>query len=182
MNNENGELSTGEIQHTLLQFMGQNMGEFKKLGTNIIEGNSTLQGMTLQPERVLKSVSDRMPPIQTTKNHPVAVVQPQQQPQEAHTEEPNKSNQMVFDFMDSLNKNPSIVDKIMETHKTVDQIKSHIAIINRNLEEVKNLINEKSFDQKHKKHTQALNTDQDTQKKKFKKKPDTDSKKLNILE
>ena len=50
------ELTPQEIQQAVLQFMGQNMGELKELDSNLINKNSTLQGMTLRPGDVMRSI------------------------------------------------------------------------------------------------------------------------------
>lgn len=39
-----------------LQFMGQTLGELKELDRNIISKNNTLQGITINPEKVLNSI------------------------------------------------------------------------------------------------------------------------------
>lgn len=70
-----------EAQLAVLQFMGQHVtGDLKMLESNLVSKNQTLNGMTIRPENVLKSVAQAIP----TSNQPVPVVQepiaPIQQP------------------------------------------------------------------------------------------------------
>lgn len=51
------ELTSEEIKLTTLQFLGQHLtSELKELDKNIVSKNQTLQGITIDPVRVLKTI------------------------------------------------------------------------------------------------------------------------------
>ena len=51
------DLTPEEIKYTTLQFIGQNLvSELKELDSNIVSRNSTLQGKTIDPVRIVNSV------------------------------------------------------------------------------------------------------------------------------
>ena len=52
MENPIREVSGIEAKHALAQFLGQNLGELKKLDSDIIAGNSSLKGMTIDINQV----------------------------------------------------------------------------------------------------------------------------------
>ena len=131
------EPTPGEIQNALLQFMGQNLGEIKKLDGSIVAKNPTLQGMTLNPRKVLQTVpsSPTQPsPIQ----QPVAAV-PVAQTEVTDTQltatppathsvvpatdvPPDDPNQMLFDFINDLQKTPSVIAVIQSIDKKTNDI------------------------------------------------------------
>jgi hypothetical protein len=135
-------LDPRELQHTLLQFMGENMGELKQLESNLIAKNQTLQGMTLQPEAVLRSIPQPQPqpviqPQPVVVQQPVIVQQPAAvtevcQPIQ-QIEEVDDTSQMVFEFVEELKKTPSITEKILFTANKVDVIESLLIKIDHKL-------------------------------------------------
>jgi hypothetical protein len=61
-----------EAQFAVLQFMGQHLtGDLKMLESNLISRNQTLNGMTIKPENVLRSVAAGIP----NSTQPVPAVQ-----------------------------------------------------------------------------------------------------------
>jgi hypothetical protein len=70
------EPTLAEIQRAVLQFMGENLGELKSLDSHIINKTNTLNGMTLQPESVLKSIpAPPQPHIPQQQQHVMPVQQ-----------------------------------------------------------------------------------------------------------
>jgi len=78
-----------EAQFAVLQFMGQHLtGDLKMLESNLVSRNQTLNGMTIRPENVLKSVAQALPnnvtPAPTVQEtHVQHVLQPIPVPQPA---------------------------------------------------------------------------------------------------
>lgn len=142
-------LDPNEIQNTLLQFMGENMGELKKLDSSLIAKNQTLQGMTLDPRAVLRSVpppgpGQRQPP-------PIEHVPIVQQAAQSIIQQPHPTvvtttvqneieedpNQLMFEFVTDLKKDTSILETIKEINKKVNTIERSLAELNRNIEKLK---------------------------------------------
>lgn len=119
------EPSSGEIQAALIQFMGQNLGEIKKLDSHIVEGNSTLRGMTLQPEAVLRSIpASPQPQVQAPPPQPLIHIAPPVPEQQVMVEQVNSEaetdpNQLIFDFIDDLKNTPSLKDTILNIEKKI---------------------------------------------------------------
>jgi len=153
------EPSPGEIQAALIQFMGQNLGEIKKLDSHIIDKNSTLQGLTLQPEAVLRSIPvshvpppppPPPPPQQIHLPTPVIANEPVQTAaqQSVETADPN---QLVFDFISDLKDAPSLKDSILLIEKKVcalSDLSSILYRIEKKLDQVIDLTNVKSIKKK----------------------------------
>lgn len=73
------ELSPEEVKLTTLQFIGQNLaGPLKELDNFIVTKNSTLQGKTIDPVRVLKTIPTEQtsPPLATVVNAGINVSRP----------------------------------------------------------------------------------------------------------
>lgn len=51
------DISPDELKSVMLNFMGQNMGDLKQLDNYIVSKNQTLQGVTLDPHKVLNSIA-----------------------------------------------------------------------------------------------------------------------------
>lgn len=128
-------LTPDEIQSTLIQFMGQNIGEIKKLDTSIVAKNATLQGLTLNPKQILATI----PSTPQNQQAPLAPQQPVASPaaqieQIEHITAPNQSvstvqevqqedpNQLLFDFVNDLQKTPSILSTIQSIDKKTNDI------------------------------------------------------------
>lgn len=50
------EVSGDQARMAIAQFMGMHMGELKEMDKSIISRNATLQGITLKPEDIIRSV------------------------------------------------------------------------------------------------------------------------------
>jgi hypothetical protein len=152
------DLSPGELQHTLIQFMGENMGALKQLDSSLVNKNATLRGMTLEPEAIIGSipVPVRPQPQQQYVTHvqhqqPVALppepvreienVQQVQQPVESVPEDPN---QLTFEFINELKKDPSLKDKLLSMSAKIDRIESQLIHVD---EKINRLI-ERTFKKK----------------------------------
>jgi hypothetical protein len=151
------ELSPGELQATLIQFMGQNLGEIKKLDSDIVERNNTLQGLTLQPEAVLRSLPVQPVPPQQPAQHPVQVAQPpvlptiQPIPQQIQNEPADNPDQLLFDFVNDIKNDPSLKDTIKLIEKrvaTISDISSSLYNLNKKIDQVIDYINETQFKKK----------------------------------
>lgn len=152
------EPTPGEIQAALIQFMGQNLGEIKKLDSHIVEGNSTLQGMTLRPEAVLRSipVPPPPPPVHVPQPLPVPVqeIQPVQQQNvinQENTAEAIDPNQLMFDFINDLRETPSLKDVIFNIEKKVNSfsdINTILHKLDKKLDRLIEITETKSFKKK----------------------------------
>ena len=72
------ELSPEEIKMATLQFMGQHLtGDLKVLDQHIVSKNRTLQGVTIDPVRVLNTIPSPHNPYVNVVNAGVNVHQPQ---------------------------------------------------------------------------------------------------------
>jgi hypothetical protein len=101
-----------EIQRAVLQFMGENIGELKTLDSHIVNRTNTLNGITLRPEEVLKSIQPLQSIPQQIQQQPVI---PQMQQPVAITAPPPQqpdNGQLEFDF------NPSHYEEIMKILNT----------------------------------------------------------------
>lgn len=122
------ELEPHELHHTLLQFMGQNLGELKQLDASLVNKNNTLTGITLQPREILKTLPvGPMPPspqpipqqiphnntLPTQTSTPVQPLQHENQVQD-------DPNQLLFNFVNELNSDPSILNIIKKISSNVD--------------------------------------------------------------
>lgn len=107
------DVTPAEIQRAVLQFMGENIGELKTLDSHIVNRTNTLNGITLRPEEVLRSIPQ---PIQQPQfiPQPQQTQQPQQQIQNIPQAVPQKvdDGQLEFDF------NPSHYEEIMKILNT----------------------------------------------------------------
>jgi hypothetical protein len=141
------DLSPQEIQYTLLQFMGQNMGDLKDLDSRIHNKNNTLQGLTLDPEGILKSIPATQSRIaqsvpqapspvvpaplpQAVPENYIAIVQP---PVQQHQENPNiqtdHPDQLLFDFINDLQKDNTLAQEIIQISKKVNKIENVVTDI-----------------------------------------------------
>lgn len=106
------DVTPAEIQRAVLQFMGENIGELKTLDSHIVNRTNTLNGITLRPEEVLRSIPQ---PIQQPQQPQFTQQQqPQQQIQNTPQVAPQRVNdgQLEFDF------NPSHYEEIMKILNT----------------------------------------------------------------
>jgi len=110
------ELSPEELKLTALQFMGQHLtGDLKELNKNIVSQNRTLQGMTIDPVRIINTIpaghnNQHINPYANVVNAGINVAQ--QRPinvqasavHQIQTEQPaviNDPNQLEFEFNNS---------------------------------------------------------------------------------
>jgi hypothetical protein len=132
------EPTPAEIQRAVLQFMGENIGELKTLDSHIINRTNTLNGITLRPEDVLKSIPPPQNIPQQQQNTPQ---QPQQQQNTPQIQQPidvppaplqqQDSGQLEFDF------NPSHYEEIMKILNTHTR---ELKEINTSLRELSDII------------------------------------------
>jgi len=104
------ELSPEEIKLATIQFMGQHLtGDLKVLDQHITNKTSSLQGLTIDPMKVLNTIPGMMPGHQNAVNGGIHASQPYlniQQPQQPElqvhaTQEPvaqQDPNQLEFNF------------------------------------------------------------------------------------
>lgn len=110
------ETTPQEAQMAVLQFMGQHLtGDLKELERNLVSRNTTLAGMTLNPENVIRSipapvvhqsvpqyVQPAPPPqpvhIPLVAPEPVQQVQPQEAPKLVQEPTVTDENQLEFNF------------------------------------------------------------------------------------
>lgn len=117
------ELTPYELQQTVLQFLGQNMGELKNLDSHLISKNNTLQGMTLRPGEILRSVPQphiepQHVPVQPQPTRVVSLPQIDQQiiqPPPQQPVDPNDPVQLEFSFERS-----SYAKSIFESLKEIE--------------------------------------------------------------
>jgi len=126
--------------------MGQNMGELKQLENSLINKNNTLTGMTLQPRQILQTLPVGPVPPQPHPQ-PTAPVQPTQAPQQqvttitAQAEQQEAAlpqddpNQLLFDFVNDLNTDPSILNIIKKISSNTDYRVSDLNISLKRIEE-----------------------------------------------
>jgi hypothetical protein len=106
------DITPAEIQRAVLQFMGENIGELKTLDSHIVNKTNTLNGITLRPEEVLRSIPQ--PQQQHIPQPQQVVIQPQQvvmQPQQTAIQKVD-DGQLEFDF------NPKHYDEMMKVLNT----------------------------------------------------------------
>lgn len=146
------EPTPAEAQLAVLQFMGQHLtGELKELERNLISRNNTLNGMTLQPEAVMRSVAqvtgpaaiEQIAPPQAVQQQPVpqpiqqpVVQQPAATPMPQAVVDPNQLElnfntspytERVFDKLESLERKLAVLadtqQQILEYLRTPKSIK-----------------------------------------------------------
>jgi len=126
------EPTAEEVRLATIQFIGQNLGALKDLDSRVIDKNPTLQGLTMNPVEVVKSIPVPRQSVQISvprqQSQPSAYVQPAatiyQQPNNNIIEQSANityqqpgvdSNQLEFDFDNSATaqKIYNIVDKLL---------------------------------------------------------------------
>ncbi len=143
------DLTPQEIQNTLLQFMGENIGELKQLDQSLLNKNNTLQGMTLKPAEVLRTVAVDLPKPVLVVSQPLEQTAPLVQTQSLQATitptdlksqvmegNPEDPNQLIFDFVNDIGKTPSIVHEIQSTAKRISVIEFTLKKIEAQLESI----------------------------------------------
>lgn len=95
------DVSSEEAKYYALQFMGQHLtGDLKELNKNIISQNQTLQGMTLDPVRVLNTIPGSPVPARNVVNAGINTQAPVSQPVQPIVNNTilNDPNQLEFSF------------------------------------------------------------------------------------
>ena len=103
------ELSPEEIKLATIQFMGQHLtGDLKVLDQHITNKTSSLQGLTIDPMKVLNTIPGMMPGHQNVVNagmhasQPYVNIQPQQPELQVHATQVHVAqqdpNQLEFNF------------------------------------------------------------------------------------
>jgi hypothetical protein len=125
------ELSPEELKLTTLQFIGQTIsGDLKELDSNIISRNRTLQGKTIDPVGILKTVpAPQGSSMATTVNAGINIAQPGPQLQPIHNIAPQPQivhtdpNQLEFDF-DKKAKYSDIYDSLVDLKNRLIRIEN----------------------------------------------------------
>jgi len=121
------DLSSDELKSVMLNFMGQNMGELKKLDNYIVSKNQTLQGVTLDPHKVLNSIAPPaaapQPPAFNLTPQPVPIPNTPVAVAAAPVAAPTQSdpNQLEFDF-DSCPYSKLIFDRLDTIDRRLEKI------------------------------------------------------------
>jgi len=144
------ELNPGELQSTLLQFMGQNMGEIKKLDSSLVDKNNTLRGMTLDPDAVMKSIpkpvmSQQLQTVQPAQITHIPAQTTTSQEAVQQLQEDTDDNQLVFNFIKDIRSQPSVIDTIDTIYKRVLSISDNICLFNKRLKAIEDMFEQ--FDQ-----------------------------------
>jgi|694.fasta_scaffold52740_7 hypothetical protein len=151
------DLSPTELHATLIQFMGQNIGEIKKLDSDILDKNNTLRGLTLQPEAILRSLPTQpVPPPQPlpVQSLPQQAVQIQPMQQVVNTPQIDaveNSDQLLFDFINDVKNDPSLKDTIKLIEKrvaTISDISASLYNLNKKVDQIIDSINDPQFKKK----------------------------------
>jgi hypothetical protein len=129
------DISSDELKSVMLNFMGQNMGELKKLDNYIVSKNQTLQGVTLDPHKVLNSIAppaaapqppafNLTPQQAPVLNAPVAapaVVPAQGDPNQLEFNfDSSPYSKLIFDRLDTIDRR---LEKIIETINNISTLK-----------------------------------------------------------
>lgn len=153
------ELAPAELQSTLLQFMGQNIGELKKLDSSLIDKNNTLRGMTLDPDAVMKSIPRPvMPqqapaPVQIT-NIPVTTQPVAVQVNTPQVQEDSDENQLVFNFIKDIRAQPSVIDTIDSIYKKMLLVSDNVYSLDKRLKAIEDMLTSSQSDNNIKKKNQ----------------------------
>lgn len=122
------EVSPEEAKMLTLQFMGQHLtGELKQLDQHIISKNPTLQGVTIDPNKILNSVPVQQQPANVV-NAGLNIEQPLQpiNIQTVNTPPqvqpiPRDPNQLEFDF-DNCSYSKTIFERLDSMDRKLSQI------------------------------------------------------------
>jgi hypothetical protein len=121
------DISSDELKSVMLNFMGQNMGDLKQLDNYIVSKNQTLQGVTLDPHKVLNSIAPPTPPPQAPafnlSPQPVPVSNTPVATAAVPVATPTQSdpNQLEFDF-DSSPYSKLIFDRLDNIDRRLEKI------------------------------------------------------------
>lgn len=131
------DISPDELKSVMLNFMGQNMGDLKQLDNYIVSKNQTLQGVTLDPHKVLNSIAppnapppppafNLAPQLAPVPHAPVAAAAPvaatiQSDPNQLEFDFNNSPySRLIFDRLDAIDRR---LEKIIETISSKSTLK-----------------------------------------------------------
>jgi len=122
------ELTPEEIKLATIQFMGQHLtGDLKVLDQHITNKTTTLQGLTIDPLRVINTIPSSQNPVATVVNAGINTVQPQHslnvQTVEAVEAVKSDPNQLEFDF-DSSPYSKQIFEQLDRIERKLDVLNS----------------------------------------------------------
>lgn len=122
------ELTPEEIKLATIQFMGQHLtGDLKVLDQHITNKTTTLQGLTIDPLRVINTIPSTQNPVATVVNAGINTVQPQHslniQTVETVETVKNDPNQLEFDF-DSSPYSKQIFEQLDRIERKLDVLNS----------------------------------------------------------
>ena len=122
------EVSSEEAKMLTLQFMGQHLtGELKQLDQHIISKNPTLQGVTIDPNKILNSVPVQQQPANVVNAglnieqslQPINIQTVNTPPQVQSI--PRDPNQLEFDF-DNCSYSKTIFERLDSMDRKLSQI------------------------------------------------------------
>jgi hypothetical protein len=119
------ELSPEEIKLATIQFMGQHLtGDLKMLDQHITNKTTSLQGLTIDPVKIINTIPGHQNPVATVVNAGINTIQ--QQPvlniQTVATVQ-NDPNQLEFDF-DSSPYSKQIFEQLERIERKLDAVNS----------------------------------------------------------
>jgi len=121
------ELTPEEIKLATIQFMGQHLtGDLKMLDQHITNKTNTLQGLTIDPLKVINTIPGSQNPVANVVNAGVNIslphinVQPQQPELQVQTVQ-NDPNQLEFNFENSPY-SKQIFDAIDRMERKLDRV------------------------------------------------------------
>jgi hypothetical protein len=144
------DVSGQDARMLALQFMGQQMGDLKQIDKNIVSRNPTLQGLTLNPEKIINDIpvynnpqpvvvptSAPLPslPVQFHTTDTQQTIQPTIQPIIQTVVQPkDNSNQLELNFTYDIAKD--MVDRLDRVEKLLKKVLSELAAAKQPAEEI----------------------------------------------
>lgn len=119
------ELTPEEIRLATIQFMGQHLtGDLKVLDQHITNKTTTLQGLTIDPLRVINTIPNSQSPVANVVNAGINIPQPQHSLNVQTVEVvKNDPNQLEFDF-DSSPYSKQIFEQLDRIERKLDTLNS----------------------------------------------------------
>ena len=119
------ELTPEEIRLATIQFMGQHLtGDLKVLDQHITNKTTSLQGLTIDPLRVINTIPNSQSPVANVVNAGINIPQPQHSLNVQTVEVvKNDPNQLEFDF-DSSPYSKQIFEQLDRIERKLDALNS----------------------------------------------------------
>ena len=119
------ELTPEEIRLATIQFMGQHLtGDLKVLDQHITNKTTTLQGLTIDPLRVINTIPNSQSPVANVVNAGINIHQPQHRLNFQTVDVvKNDPNQLEFDF-DSSPYSKQIFEQLDRIERKLDTLNS----------------------------------------------------------